>query len=82
MNKEERVELLASVEVGDLIRMTVRIYRGTHNAESKVKRITKTLIVLDNGSRFKKADGVEYGGSTYFHKHIDFNNLKDLKCTK
>jgi cellulose synthase/poly-beta-1,6-N-acetylglucosamine synthase-like glycosyltransferase len=68
--------LLESVKVNDVIEVSVNSLGRVSILKSRVKRVTKTLIIFDDGSRFKKKDGEQYGVAEYDYKKIRFNSLK------
>jgi len=60
-------EELQNLKVGD------RVYWGSnHNIGiNEIERITKTLIILKNGSRYKKDTGYLSGATVWNVEHID-----------
>lgn len=43
-----------------------------------VKRLTKTLVVLDDGSRYKRVNGYLYGECGYYVPHIEKATPKQI----
>lgn len=58
---------LEGINVGD----KVIVYLSYSKNIRTVKRLTKTLVVLDNGSRYKKEDGYLYGARGFYVPHIE-----------
>ena len=55
------------IKPGDRVRVT----DSSTDYIATVKRITKTQIILANGTRYRRGDGIEIGRDTWSAGHID-----------
>ncbi len=43
---------------------------GLHDMVGKVERLTKTQVILENGSRYRRKDGVLVGNNNYYRSRL------------
>lgn len=69
-------EFVKSLQVGDPVAISTRV----GYVQRKVERLTKTMIVLDSGSRFNRESGFSVGGGIWDNSTLyDVNDPSVVK---